>query len=136
MSQAVDKTKGIHALIAKKDFSEFTNIKLKTNGAVIDSVIKPDGLYAPAAKVFNAIGAQYSFDSETKSLTVNYNNNTYVFNLASNKYSSNDEIKTLTKSPYIEDNTYYIPTSALLDVMKIPLNWSTDGNNIYGTLGY
>lgn len=136
VSQAVDKTKGIHALIAKKDFSEFININLKADGTVIDTVIKTDGLYAPAAKVFNSIGAQYSFDPETKKLSVNYNNNTYVFNLASNKYSSNGETKTLTKSPYIEDNTYYIPTSSLLDVMKIPLNWSTDGNNIYGTLGY
>lgn len=136
VSQAVDKTKGIHALIAKKDFSEFINIKLESGKTVIDTVIKPDGLYVSAAKVFNSIGAEYSFDSVTKALTVKYKNKTYVFSLGSNKYLAEGETKTLTKSSYIENSTYYIPTNTLLDVMEIPLNWSTDGNNIYGTLGY
>ncbi|MGL4791099.1 MAG: acetamidase/formamidase family protein, partial [Anaerotignaceae bacterium] len=136
VSQVVDKTKGIHALISKIDFREYTMFKMLAKDTEIPATVQADGLYVLARSVFNAMGATYSFNDTTKVLTVKYNGNEYSFCESSNKYYVNGEVKTLTKSPYISNGSYYIPTTALLDVMEIPLNWSTDGVNIYGNLGY
>lgn len=136
VSQAVDKTKGIHALLSKRDFSNFITVKLNINSTTLETTIKPDGFYIPAAKVFTALNATYRYSPSDKSLITNYNGRTFTFHLGSNKYIDNNETKTLAKSPYIENGIFYIPTTALLDIMQIPLNWSTDGATIYGTLGY
>ena len=136
VSQAVDKTKGIHALIAKKDFKEFVDFNIKTNKKTFPIYIKADGLYVEAKSLFDAMGVKSDYNESLKTLTAVYKNTTYTFTLDSNKYKKGTETKTLAKSPYVENKKFYIPANAILNVMNIPLNWATDGNTVIGTVGY
>ena len=136
VSQAVDKTKGIHALITKKDFKEFVDFNIKANKKTLPIYIKADGLYVDAKNLFDAMGAEISYNESLKSLTAVYKNTAYTFTLDSNKYKKGTDTKTLAKSPYAENKKFYIPASAVLNVMNVPLNWSTDGNTVIGIVGY
>ncbi len=136
VSQAVDKTKGIHALVSKKDFRNFVNINLKGNGKTIPAYIRDDGIYAKADEIFGLLKADCSYTDSGTVLNVKYNNSVYTFKMGSNKYMKNGETKTLTKSPYYENGKLYVPTEAVLELMDIPLNWSTDNVTITGNIGY
>lgn len=136
VSQAVDKTKGIHALVSKKDFRNFVNINLKGNDKVIGAYIKDDGIYVKADEIFGLLKAECSYADGGAALNVKYNNSVYTFKMGSNKYIKDGATKTLTKSPYYENGKLYVPTVAILKLMDIPLTWSTDGTSITGTIGY
>ena len=97
VSQAVDKTKGIHALITKKDFKEFVDFNIKVNKKTLPIYIKADGLYVDAKNLFDAMGAEISYNESLKSLTAVYKNTAYTFTLDSNKYKKGTDTKTLAK---------------------------------------
>lgn len=136
VSQAVDKTKGIHALVSKKDFKEFVKFVVKVGNSEFDVKVRQDGLYVAARDVYDAVGAKITYIADSKDMTVFYKDKEYTFSVGSNKYKKGPETKTMTKSPYIENSKMYIPVQAILDITEIPVNWSTDANTIIGTIGY
>lgn len=136
VSQVIDKTKGIHALIPKINFKDYTSYCLKSGDNTYDLVIHNDEYYVNADTVLKQLGATTELNSETNTYTVTYKDSTYKMTIGSNCYEADTKIIELADSPYLEGEQVYIPVSSFLSVFRIPLNWSTSGNKITGTLGF
>lgn len=136
VSQVVDKTKGIHALIPKVNFKDYTSAVLKAGEDSIPLTIHNDSYYVDVDQAFEKLKAGTEFNSATGVYTIIYGEEQYRMTVGSNRYESDEKVMELTDSPYIEGEKIYMPVSAFLSVFKIPLNWSTSGNQITGTLGY
>lgn len=134
VSQAVDKTKGIHALVVKRDFKEFFKMQLTNGKKTIDVATKADGFYVDAKALSDVIGAKVSVKKTGAVIT--YNGQKYEYATGSNKFKAGSDEKTLSKSPYFESGVLYVPTEAALKLMNIPLNWSTDGLVVTGKIGF
>lgn len=134
VSQAVDKTKGIHALIQKRDFAKFIEVKAGAKEQTLPVVVQRDGFYTEATALFKAIGASASIKKGVASVTLN--GKKYVMTAESNKYLADGTKLTLTKSPFVDGGKFYVPTAVVLDILGLPLNWSTDGTKILGKIGF
>lgn len=133
VSQAVDKTKGIHALIQKRDFKEFIKVLLTDGKTTIPAAVQKEGLFVDIKTFAGLIGGKATVKKDTATLTVN--GKKYTFTAGSNKYSVGSSTVILSKSPY-SDGVFYIPTDVILKIMKMPLNWSSDGTVITGKIGF
>lgn len=133
VSQAVDKTKGIHALIQKRDFKEFIKVLLTDGKTTVPATIQKEGLFVNIKSLAGLTGGKVAVKKDSATLTLN--GTSYTFTAGSNRYSAKGSTVILTKSPYI-DGGFYIPTDVILKIMKMPLTWSSDGTVITGKIGF
>lgn len=133
VSQAVDKTKDIHALIQKRDFKEFIKVLLADGKTTVPATIQKEGLFVNIKLLAGLTGGKVAVKKDSATLTVN--GISYTFTAGSNRYSAKGSSVILTKSPYI-DGGFYIPTDVILKIMKMPLTWSSDGTVITGKIGF
>ena len=134
VSQAVDKTKGIHALIQKRDFKEFIKVQLTDGKTKIAVEVQPDGLYTDIFELASMLGAKVSVKKNIATLSCSTGR--YQFTIGSNKYTGNGAVKTLSKSPYLSGKKFFVPTEIILKLLSVPLTWSTDGTLITGKIGF
>ena len=133
VSQVVDKTKGIHALIPKIDFENLLTVKLDAAGTMIDVGTADNDFYVPLRKTMEAIGYTVSWNGEDKSITLTKGSDSVTAVVGSNVYTS-DGAKTVTKaSPFMsESGTVMLPVSALSEAFGLSVNWSTVGSSVTG----
>lgn len=132
VSQVVDKTKGIHALIPKIDFINLVSISLKAKDKSFNVNAINNKLYIPANDIINTLDGTIDLLSDNKSINTTINNKTIKMVVDSNKYSVNEKIIYTESSPIIYNNQLMIPISALSEVMGISVSWSTVENKIIG----
>lgn len=134
VSQVVDKTKGIHALIEKSDFAPYITTKLQVGEEPFPVITIDESYYVEAEKVLKALGATVTKNGD--SYSVKYENLTYEISANSNVYVTPDGNKVFDLSPVYQKDTLYLPVSSFLKIFKIPLNWSSEKGAVIGTLGY
>lgn len=135
VSQAVDKTKGIHGLIPKVDFKDNLSFKLTINNIECPIKIINNVLYVPIDSVSSALKASLITNKDTT--TLKFKDNTFSTKINSNVYEMNG-ISTCTNSaPTLSsEGTIFIPVSTLSEIMGLPVNWSTTGHTIIGISNY
>lgn len=134
VSQVVDKTKGIHALIQKSDFAPYITTKLQVGEETFPVITIDESYYVEAEAVLKALGAKVTKNGD--SYSIQYEDLTYKINANSNIYVTPDGNKVFDLSPVYQKDTLYVPVSAFLKIFKIPLNWSSEKGAVIGTLGY
>lgn len=134
VSQVVDKTKGIHALIEKTDFSPYITTQLQVGENTFPVTIIDESYYVEAEPVLTALGATVTKNLNT--YTITYEDASYELTANSNIYVTPNGNKMIALSPIYQNDSLYIPTSSLLNIFEIPLNWSSANGTVTGTLGY
>jgi len=129
VSQVVDKTKGIHALVPKADFNELVSIQLNAGSDSIPVNIIRDTMYVPATQICKALSLTLSQDkteAEAPSGKIR-------FMVDSNRYAVNGISMYLEVSPIEKDGVLLLPVQAISEVMGISVTWATEGTKIIGT---
>ena len=133
VSQVVDKTKGIHALIEKADFSPYITTQLKVGETTFPVIQIDESFYVEAQPVLEALGAAVTANGND--YTVEYKDISYQLSANSNIYVTPKTTKILDLSPVYQDDTLYIPVSSFINVFQIPVNFSSANGTVTGTLG-
>ncbi|MCD8351323.1 MAG: acetamidase/formamidase family protein [Planctomycetaceae bacterium] len=130
VSQVVDKTKGIHALIPKADFAELIDVKLMAGGVNYDVALLNSVFHIPAAAVCGSLGIAYTESGEN--ITVCAPSGTVTMRIDSNKYMVNGEATYLPVSPVAGNGGACMPVMVLSEILGVAVNWSTIGTLIQG----
>ena len=70
VSQVVDKTKGIHALIPKVDFKDIITVMLNAGGKSIDVAVSNNQFYVPLRETMEALGYRVTWNNADQSITM------------------------------------------------------------------
>ena len=132
VSQVVDKTKGIHALIKKTDFINLLDINLTAGDTKQDVAVIDRTFYTPLEDTVKALGGSVKWNGDTATVTLGSVEATMTKN--SNIYYSNSA-KVVQDSALVEqDGTVLIPVQALNEVLNASVNWSTVGKSLNGVV--
>ena len=130
VSQVVDKTKGIHALIKKTDFINLLDINLTAGDTKQDVAVIDRTFYTPLEDTVKALGGSVKWNGDTATVTLGSVEATMTKN--SNIYYSNSA-KVVQDSALVEqDGTVLIPVQALNEVLNASVNWSTSDKSLNG----
>ena len=135
VSQVVDKTKGIHALIPKVDFRDILTLKLNAGSKSIDVGISSNQFYVPLRETMEALGYTVEWDGATNSIVMTKDGKSVTAVVESNIYNADGQNIVLTSSPFIsEDGVTMLPVSALSDAAGLSVNWTTSGSVVTGSV--
>ncbi len=135
VSQVVDKTKGIHALIPKVDFKDLITVSLRANGKNIDVGICDNQFYIPLRKTLEALGYNVDWNGATKNVILTKGSEHIEMSIGSNIYTNNGKRIVTTTSPFLTQNKEtMLPVSALNEVMGLSVTWSTNNSLIIGNV--
>lgn len=132
VSQVVDKTKGIHALIPKIDFQNLISLSMKIKDNDFDISSINNQFYIDAENIFDALGEDVVNDEQN--ISININNKNIKMMVDSNKYIIDGKTIYTESSPMMYNNQLMLPVSALSEVMGMSVTWSTVGNKIIGNV--
>lgn len=136
VSQVVDRTKGIHALIPKADFDDITDVTLAIGSKVIDVSLYNNKYYVPLRDTLQALGFNVEWNDADNSINITNGITNIKTIINSNVYTVDRKNIITDSSPYmIDDSVSMLPVSALSDVLGLAVNWSTTGKNVTGTVG-
>jgi acetamidase/formamidase len=130
VSQVVDKTKGIHALISKVDFKEFVTVEIKAGNEVFPVTVLNDTFYVPA-NIVTALGLKYS--AKDSSLNIDLPTGAVKATVDSAKYTKRGENVYLNSPVILNGGIYMFPASALGELLGISVTWTTKNNKVTGT---
>lgn len=131
VSQVVDKTKGIHALIPKVDFYNLLTINLSAGETLYPVQMHNNGFYVPV-DVLKNLNATVAWNKSRQAATVKKDGKTFVLKVESNTYLVDGKKITTTSAPLLNEGKMLIPVSSLNDVLGVSVNWSTVGRTIKG----
>lgn len=134
VSQVVDKTKGIHALVEKTDFAPYITTQLQAGDSTFPVIIIDESYYVEAEPVLSALNAQVTKNGND--YTIKYDDISYEISANSNIYVTPSGSKVMDLSPIYQGDKLYIPVSTFVNIFKIPLNWSSANGTVTGNLGY
>lgn len=134
VSQVVDKTKGIHALIPKADFSNLISVSVNVGGSNTAVDVYNNKFYVPAEEVCKNLGGTVEWDDKEQTAVISLNGKKISISIDSNKYIVDEENIYTESSPVFYENKVMLPVSALSEVIGASVNWSTVGNKITGNI--
>ena len=134
VSQVVDKTKGIHALVEKTDFAPYITTQLQAGDSTFPVIIIDESYYVEAEPVLSALNAQVTKNGND--YTIKYDDISYEISANANIYVTPSGSKVMDLSPIYQGDKLYIPVSTFVNIFKIPLNWSSANGTVTGNLGY
>ncbi|MDR2819553.1 MAG: acetamidase/formamidase family protein [Desulfovibrio sp.] len=129
VSQVVDKTKGVHALIPKVDFTDYLKLDLKV-GQKSFAVKALNGSFYVPASICAELGLHYFV--ENGNISVRTPKGAVKMTVDSNKYAVGPESFFLEVSPLEKDGGLLLPVLTLGEVLGVSVNWSTEGHKIIG----
>ncbi len=133
VSQVVDKTKGIHALIPKVDFKDIITVMLNAGGKSIDVAVSNNQFYVPLRETMEALGYRVTWNNADQSITMTKDGKTVSAVIESNVYySDGKKIITSASSFLMNDSIAMMPVSTLSEVMGLSVNWSTVDTTVTG----
>ncbi len=136
VSQVVDKTKGIHALIPKVDFRDILTLKLNAGSKSIDVGISKASVLCTTERNNGSVGIYSRMGrSDKNSIVMTKDGKSVTAVVESNIYNADGQNIVLTSSPFIsEDDVTMLPVSALSDAAGLSVNWTTSGSVVTGSV--
>ena len=135
VSQVVDKTKGIHALIPKVDFKDIITLSLNAGGTSVDVGIYDNQFYVPLRKTMEALGYKVDWDGAANSVIMTKGADKVITSAQSNIYTSSGARIAGTASPFVtESGVTMLPVSALSEAVGLSVTWSTNGSVVTGNI--
>ena len=136
VSQVVDKTKGIHALIDKKHFIDNLELNIFVDKKQIISEIIDDDFYVSIDSLTNSLGGTTKTDKKKGTVTANINKNTIIFQEKSNTYKINEKEIYHNALPIIKNDQLYIPIKVVAEIIGAKVNWTTSGKTLVANVTY
>ena len=131
VSQVVDKTKGIHALVQKVDFTDYVKLELKVDQTSLPVSVINGVFYVPAEQTAKALDLEYALSNGEIAVTTK--KRTVKVKLDSNSYVVGGETVRLAVSPTNDKGGILLPVSVLGELLDVSVNWTTEGTKIVGT---
>ncbi len=133
VSQVVDKTKGIHALIPKADFSDIIKLTLYAAGKPIKVQVVDNQFYVPLRETLEALGYTVEWEEGSTSILLSRDDKLTRVTPNSNVYLADGQRIVCAGGAYLSgQEVAMLPVSTLSEVLKLPVNWSTTGLNVTG----
>lgn len=125
VSQVVDKTKGIHALINKRHFIDNLKLRVLVDNKAISSNIMNDDFYVPVDSLTKSLGGKTKTDKKKGSITVTIGKNKIVIQEKSNIYKVNGKEIYNNSMPISSAGKVQIPVRVISEVFGAKVNWTT-----------
>lgn len=110
------------------------NIKLNINNTEVVSDVAPqviDGrTMVPVRAIFEGVGAEVKWDSETKTITGNKNGTEVIMTVDSNIASVNGQNITMDCGPVIINNRTLAPARYVAEAFGCTVNWDNDSKTV------
>ncbi len=105
---------GINTSVALKKDTADTAVVIMADGVKVNAdAYKLQGVYGEIIPVLEALGAQYSYDEQSKTLTASYNGNTIQTTAESSEMLVNGEPSIINDWPTVKDGVLYAEISAV-----------------------
>lgn len=132
ISQVVDRTKGVHALIRKADFAPFIEYELRAGRDTLP-VRLADGLcHVEADGLCRALDLGWKVEDQR--LTVETPSGAVEAVAGSLFCRRGDREARLPAPPILRDGEFLLPTAALGDMLDVVVTWSTRGRRVVGEI--
>jgi acetamidase/formamidase len=130
VSQAVDRTKGIHALVPKADFLDCVRPELEIGKEFLPVETRNGAFFVPARRVCAALGLRCSwnkglFRTESPAGMI-------LMRADSRRCDIGRERVSLDMAPGEGGEGLMLPAAALRSIFGLCVNWSTEGRRIVG----
>jgi hypothetical protein len=130
VSQVVDKTKGIHGLVPKADFSDYIALSLATGRQTV-KVIPVGGIfYLPASDILVSLGLKHTVRNNV--ITVSAPAGEVKMSVDSNKYTVGKQSIYLDAAPLNTKDGLILPVRVVSEILGVSVNWSTEGRKVTG----
>lgn len=138
VSQVVDKTKGIHALIEKRHFIDNLELDVFVDGKKIDSKLANDEFYVSIDSLIESLGGKTK--SNNKKGVVNVTATTgaqkTIFVEKSTFYTVDGKELQLDAIPVVINDELHVPISVIDDLLGVKVNWTTTGKTLVANVSY
>ena len=125
VSQVVDKTKGIHALINKRHFIDNLKLDVLVDKKTIPSSIIKEDFYVSVDSLTKSLGGKTKTDKRKKSTTATIGKDKIIIQEKSNIYKVNGKEIYHNSMPIISDGKMQIPVRVISEIFGAKVNWTT-----------
>lgn len=136
VSQVVDKTKGIHALINKRHFIDNLNLSVSVDGKEIDSQIVDDEFYVSLSSLTESLGGQIKWEPKQKAALVIMGSNQISVPIDQSIYEVNGKSIYHHTAAILRNGSTLIPIKAIPDIIGAKVNWTTSGDTLKANVTY
>lgn len=133
VSQVVDKTKGIHALIPKVDFRNLITMNLNAGNTSVGVGVYDNQFYVPLKETMEALGYKVDMNKKTGAVTMTKGSSVVTAKEGSDIYTRNGKRIVGSASPLLtKDGALMLPVSALSEAAGLSVNWTTADSVVTG----
>ena len=128
VSQVVDKTKGIHALIHKRHFIDNLKLSLEVNGSALGSSIIQDEFFVPLRSLAESLGYTLEWDPEQRTAQATANGKSLIIPIGQAVYEIDGKAVYNNGAAILKDGLTLIPVKTIPALFGAHVNWTTIGN--------
>lgn len=136
VSQVVDKTKGIHALIDKKHFIDNLDLAIYVDKKKITSAIIDEDFYVSVNSLTKSLGGTIKTKNREDAVTITIDQNNITFQEKSNNYKINEKEIYHNGLPIIKNDEMYIPLKVVAEIIGAKVNWTTSEKTLVANVTY
>lgn len=107
-----------------------TKINFNNQILAIDDIV-----YVPGERLFESVGIDFKYDSDTHIVTLSGENINMVFSTDSNIATINGNNIVLTSAPILRDNCVYVPLNLINEALNAKIWWDESANLVVVTTG-
>ncbi|CAM3421965.1 acetamidase/formamidase family protein [Marinicrinis lubricantis] len=135
VSQVVDKTKGIHALIEKRHFIDNLKLSVSVNGSPLASEIANDEFYVPLRDIAETLGYEVKWDSIKQAAVVLKGESSVTIAILEPMYEIDGKLIYGSGSAVLKNGTTtMIPIKMIPDLLGAKVNWTTIENTLQANI--
>ncbi|KKK40101.1 acetamidase [Mesobacillus campisalis] len=138
VSQVVDKTKGIHALIEKRHFIDTLNLDVFVDKNKIDSKIVNDDFYVSVDALVESLGGKTNTNHKKGAVNVTATTGSQktVFTEKSTIYTVDGKELQLGAMPVVINGELHVPITVIGDLLGVKVNWTTTGKTLVANITF
>ncbi|MFK4168434.1 acetamidase/formamidase family protein [Paenibacillus lautus] len=128
VSQVVDKTKGIHALIHKRHFINNLKLSIAINGSALGSSIIGDEFYVPLRPLAEGLGYEVEWDPKRHAALATAPGKSLTVPIGQAIYEMNGKAVYNSDAAIMKNGISMIPVKTIPALFGAHVNWTTSGN--------
>lgn len=134
VSQVVDRTKGIHALIDKRHFINNLKLSVDINDSTLASSIIQDEFYVPLRVLAESLGYEVKWDPKLHAAVAVAHGKTVTVPIGQAIYEIDGKAVYNSDSAIKKDGVTMIPIKTIPVLFEAHVNWTTSGNVLKATV--
>ena len=107
-----------------------TKINFNSEILAIDDIV-----YVPGERLFESVGIDFKYDSDTNIVTLSGEKINMVFSIDSNIVTINGNNIVLTSAPVLHNNCVYVPLNLINEALNAKIWWDESANLVVVTTG-